>query len=158
MKDIFSDKRGKGKKVFSIVLIVIAALIISALVTLYVVGSSGRIQDNIPSAGIDVINVPFSGKGEEKIPVYWLVHGTEESDIISAAYFSPLPSQEFNPEISPSISGYTGYVSYEELELENGYKVLKAEVPNAYEVIYVRIYADINGKNYWSKEFAVRSK
>lgn len=147
---------GKKKKIALITVSVIIALILLIVLALYVAGGT-KIDENIPAVGVDVINVPFSGKGQETIPIQWIVHGADKN-IISGAYFGELPSQvDFATMPLPDQIQKT-FVPYHEKTLKNGQKVFQADIPNAYPVIYVVVYANIDDKHYWSREYMINSK
>ena len=149
---------GKGKKIALISLGITFGLILAIILILYAAGGAG-VDENIPAVGIDVINIPFSGKGQETIPVQWIVRGADENIIlISGAYFGQLPSQvDFAAMPLPDQTDKI-FIPYHEEALKNGQKVFQADVPNSYAVIYVVIYAQINGKHYWSNEYMINSK
>ena len=147
---------GKGKKIALISFCITFGLIILIILTLYVAGGT-NIDENVPALGIDVINIPFSGKGQEAIPIQWLVRGAKENPI-SGAYFGLLPSHvDFSKMPLPDQIDKT-FIPYHEETMKNGQKVLQADVPNSYAVIYVVIYAQIDGKRYWSNEYMIKSK
>lgn len=159
MKKASGENTEKGAKIGIIILIVLLVLIAVPLALIFIFGRTGAIDEGIPDVGVDVVNVPFSGEGAMEIPIQWLVHGVSEGEpVISGVYFSTLPSQvEFTTATTPDITGYMGFVPGQETELPNGVKVLQAGVPNAYEVVYVRIHALIGDKNYWSDEFIIEA-
>ena len=151
-------EKGKGKKIFLIVVIVILAIILIPLLVLYIAGGS-KVEDYTPKVGIEIIKVPFSGKGEEIIPIQWLVHGAEgEEPLISGVYFGSTPSPvDFTKSPLPDQIGNKIFLPYTEATLDN-IKVLQADVPNSYAVIYVVIYAKIKEQHYWSQEFMIKSQ
>ena len=147
--------KGKGKKIFLIVVIVILAIILISSLVLYVVGGS-KVEDYTPEVGIEIIKVPFSGKGEETIPVQWRVHGAEQP-LISGVYFGSSPSPvDFTKSPLPDQIGNKIFLPYTEVTLSNT-KILQADVPNTYPVIYVVIYTKIKDQHYWSQEFMIKS-
>ena len=148
-----------AKKVVIGILIALLIIIAVPIILIYVLGSTGTINEGIPEIGIDVINMPFSAEGQQTVPAQWLVHGNPADQYtITTVYFSKLPSQaDFTTSTTPESAGYTLSAPAQEIILPDGQKVFQADVPNAFEVIYVRIYALINNQHYWSKEYILES-
>lgn len=141
----------------------IAAIGIAALLVLsvglvaaaYFVGASSIIEPSAPEKGIEAIDVPFSGYGQDYVPIKWSVNGATGSPVLSAIYFGPEGSAtDFSKSPPPDQTGYHGFVPYK-IEEAGGKEIFVAYVPNAYEQAHVRIYAQIDGRHYWSDEYVV---
>ncbi len=155
-----SEKKSEGKKKKNIFLIIglsIVGLVLLVILILFFAGGQGKIDDGLPETGIVAIDVPYSAEGKEEFTVQWILRGVEkDSAVVSGVYFGMAPSQaDFSMSPPPDQTGYESMVAYNEITLENGMKSMEANVPNIYDVNYVRIYAKINGKDYWSNEFMV---
>jgi len=148
------DKKGR---VLLYMIIFSLVLFFGVLVFIYIEGSPGELAEGIPDAGIDIVQVPFSAGGGDFITVQWLIQGAEDPNMVTTGvYFAPLPAQEaFTTATAPEYGNFTDFVPGEEIELPNGVKVLQADIPNWYDVTYVRLYAYIGDQHYWSNEFLV---
>jgi hypothetical protein len=128
---------------------------LAIILALFILGGSSFSEPARIEKGVEVVDVPFTGNGQEYVPVKWMVKGSTDTPIISGVFFSQVPSKaNFVQNPPPDQTGYENFVPYG-IVSENNTDVFEAMVPSAYERTYVRIYAKVNGDNYWSDEFVI---
>ncbi|GEM_PF-4941520 len=134
------------------ILILLGVLVFGAA---FFMGGASVYAPPLPEEGVVPVDVPFSANGQEYVQVKYMVQGQYSDPLLSGAFFSNMPSKtNFKKSPPPDQTGYEGFVPYSLAE-EEGQKVLTASVPNAYDATYVRLYAFVNGHDYWSDEFVI---
>ena len=140
------------KNIVSVTLLVLIAIVLIGSIALYVAGSKS-VDMKLPEKGIVPVNVPFIGNGNDSFTAEWRVLGTST---ITGVFTSDLPSAvDFTTAPLVNESGYDRFIPGSSVTLTDGSKGFIAHIPNDNPVTYVRIYAQIDGKDYWSEEFEV---
>jgi hypothetical protein len=150
--------RARNPRPLLLVLLVLLLLVVLPIVAVALFGTTAPIDEGLPAVGVVPTSIPFSGQGYALITVQWQVRGGESEDpLLTGAYFGGTPSEgEFTTATAPENAGYEGFVAGQEAAL-SGITVHQAELPNMHNPLYVRLYAFIDGKHYWSQEYPVDS-
>lgn len=145
---LMSKKKERAiKQILISLVLIILVLFLTAVVFVYIYGATPEIDEGIPDIGIDEISVPFSGEGQETIPIQWRLEGGKG---LSGVYYSASSKP-------PETTAYTYFSEGDEVELPNRIKIIQANLPNKYAVNFVRIYAKMNNEEYWTEEYVIAS-
>ncbi len=105
--------------------------------------------------GISLVTIPELAKTNDSVNIGWSVDSTENIMADSTrVYYDVVSHQDgFNTDMTPSKANYLFATmdSSKILDMPNQF-MTNLKVPDSAKTIYLRAYATIDGKNYWSGE------